>query len=210
MTCHQDARNDLSAEFDVIQGILSPVHDAYAQIKTSLNVSQVHRLAMCEAAVADSDWLTVSPWETQQGKWSRTADVLRAHHLSINAQLASQLGPIQVRLLCGSDLLESFLVPNLWSDVHRLEILATFGVVVIPREGVDLDKLIDDNPSLAAHKAVIRRAAEAVSYPVSSTIIRNLLKKGLCPRYLLPDAALSYIQRNNLWSDPLMKGEKTE
>merc|ERR1711924_564779 len=100
------ARNYLeveSASYEVLAGILSPVHDAYG--KESL-VSAEHRLAMCRASVAESDWISVAGWEIAQSGWTRTADVLRAYQKAINARKPFSR-PVKLMLLCGADLLQS-------------------------------------------------------------------------------------------------------
>lgn len=43
----------------------------------SFAASQNHRVAMCERAVEDSQWVVVSDWETKQQGWTRTALVRR-------------------------------------------------------------------------------------------------------------------------------------
>lgn len=86
-----------------------------------------HRLEMCRLAVRSSDWITVSDWEAMQPCYQRTISVLR--HVEQQSQRYSNLkedafgGPgapaidtqPAVHLLCGSDLLSSFEVPDLWA-----------------------------------------------------------------------------------------------
>jgi hypothetical protein len=85
-----------------------------------------HRLAMCRAAVAGSSWITVSEWETQQSGWSRTVLTLRAHRAALeesrDALGATATAELNVRLLCGSDLLDSMVKPDVWlpEDVRGL------------------------------------------------------------------------------------------
>ncbi|MFT5680225.1 MAG: nicotinic acid mononucleotide adenylyltransferase [Myxococcota bacterium] len=52
------------AGFSVVGGYLSPGHDEYITLKLGAEaLSASHRLALCGAAVSDSDWLMVDPWE---------------------------------------------------------------------------------------------------------------------------------------------------
>jgi nicotinic acid mononucleotide adenylyltransferase len=52
------------AGFSVVGGYLSPGHDEYITLKLGDEaISASRRLALCGAAVADSDWLMVDPWE---------------------------------------------------------------------------------------------------------------------------------------------------
>ncbi|TPX62159.1 nicotinate-nucleotide adenylyltransferase [Powellomyces hirtus] len=57
----------------LIGGYFSPVSDAYN--KPGL-VSWPHRVAMCEEATKDSDWIMVDSWESRQKEYQRTAWVL--------------------------------------------------------------------------------------------------------------------------------------
>lgn len=115
---------------DVIGGIVSPVHDAYG--KKGL-VSQTHRLAMLKHALQTSSWIRISEWETQQEGWTRTKNTLQYHQNYLNSIIRDINGinssnlpswipenvrqikdPVQIKLLCGADLLESFATPGLW------------------------------------------------------------------------------------------------
>lgn len=115
----------------VLGGIMSPVHDSYN--KQGL-VTCSHRLNMLRLGLQSSDWIRVSEWETRQSGWTKTRVALQYHQNYINSFLNDGLngdvtdselsnwvpnlekssGPVQLKLLCGADLLESFSVPNLW------------------------------------------------------------------------------------------------
>lgn len=121
----------------VIGGIMSPVHDAY---KKNGLVSSSHRCNMIRLGLQTSDWIRLSDWETRQDGWTRTRMSLQYHQNYINSYINDDLqenedttdlqlpqwlphmqnhrlqssGPVQLRLLCGADILESFSVPNLW------------------------------------------------------------------------------------------------
>lgn len=117
---------------EVIGGIVSPVHDAYG--KKGL-VSQTHRLAMLKLALETSSWIKISEWETQQEAWTRTRKVLHQHQNYLNSIIRDLNGvnssnlpnwlpenvkqlkdQVQIKLLCGADLLESFATPGLWDS----------------------------------------------------------------------------------------------
>jgi nicotinate (nicotinamide) nucleotide adenylyltransferase len=144
----------------------------------------------------------VSRWETRQSAWSRTCDTVRAHHAAVNARAGWPQPPVQVRLLVGSDMLQSFDVPNLWQPEHMRALLADFGLVVIPRPGVDLDALMARSDTIRPHAANVLVAHEACGYPVSSTIVRRLLLSGQSPRYLVHDRVLDYCLKHGLWAPP--------
>ena len=122
----------------VVGGIISPTHDDYPKKEL---VSAEHRCAMLKLATQNSDWIRVSTWETRQNGWTKTRLTLQHHQNLLNAVLldspndtkhrsdgqdtnwipeniknSSDRTPIQIKLLCGADLLESFGTPGLWAD----------------------------------------------------------------------------------------------
>ena len=58
---------------------------------------------------------------------------------------------VELKLLCGADLLESFGTPGLWKDEDIEEIVGKFGLVCISRSGSDPQKFIYDNDVLTKH-----------------------------------------------------------
>lgn len=121
----------------VVGGVISPVHDDYK--KKGLESAE-HRCTMLKLALQNTDWIHLSTWETEQNGWSKTVVSLQHHQELLNAVLfhddnrknyvasqdiewipenvrnSSDSSPIQIKLLCGADLLESFKVFNLWMD----------------------------------------------------------------------------------------------
>ena len=91
---------------------MSPTNDYYE--KKGL-IAAEHRLAMTRLAVSTSGWLEVDQWEIDQPEWTETVKVMRHVH-----EQADQ--GCQVKLLCGADLLESFAVPDLWTENDVMQI----------------------------------------------------------------------------------------
>lgn len=117
---------------DVLGGIVSPVHDSYG--KKGL-CTQTHRLAMTKLVLESSSWIRISEWECQQEAWTRTRNTLQYHQNYLNSIIRDLNGvtnsnlpcwipenvrdkqlkdAVQIKLLCGADLLESFATPGLW------------------------------------------------------------------------------------------------
>ena len=55
-------------------------------------MSQIHRVAMCELAVASSEWIDVSSWETEQPFWTPTAFVLQKYQEAIDTRCKEEFG----------------------------------------------------------------------------------------------------------------------
>lgn len=121
----------------VVGGVISPVHDAYAKKELA---SATHRCEMLRLALQNSDWIRLSTWETRQNCWTKTRLCLQHHQNLLNSMLCnsndikhhmqmddtewipenvkncSDNTPIQIKLLCGADLLESFGTCGLWLE----------------------------------------------------------------------------------------------
>jgi len=194
----EQARNYLMHDmnrYDVIGGFLSPVHDAYG--KASL-VAQHHRIAMCELAVAQSSWISVLAWETKQKGWTTTAETMCKYQEALNTSHLTE-DPIRVKMLCGADLLESTLIPNLWSQEDLDLIFGTFGVVVIERVGLDLAALISSTRLLSKYAHNIDIVPQKITNTISSTAVRELIRKQQSIQYLTPEPVIHYIHEHELF-----------
>lgn len=179
---------------NVVKGIISPTNDNYAAIKPSLSPSH-HRLAMLQLALKDVEgrWIICDDWETKQREWIRTLPALR-HYETVYGK--------NIKLLCGADLLESFLIPGLWSDEHIEEILASYGVVVLPRPSSNPWKLLYDSPKSHIFKKNIDHIQildDSCSVEISSTMVRDAVKDGKPIDHLVHKDVASYIIKYNLY-----------
>lgn len=178
----------------VSRGIISPTNDNYAIYKPSLSPA-FHRLAMINLALrgVEGQWIICDDWETKQTEWIRTLPALK-HYQTTHSQ--------NIKLLCGADLIESFLVPNLWSDEHIGEILQSFGVVVIPREGSDIYKLLYKSSKSDIFRKYIDQIDvidEHTHINVSSTMVRDAVREGKPIDHLVHRDVAMYIRNNNLY-----------
>ncbi|XP_061586899.1 nicotinamide/nicotinic acid mononucleotide adenylyltransferase 2 [Cololabis saira] len=88
---------------------------------------------------------------------------------------------LRILLLCGSDLLESFCIPGLWKDSDMEVIVGDFGIVVVPRDGVDTEKIMNHSSVLRKNKENIMVVKDVNNHPmsiVSSTKSRLALQHG--------------------------------
>lgn len=70
---------------------------------------------MVRLGLKNNNWVELSEWESKKAEWTPTLEVL-THHKQI---AESQFGDnVQLMLLCGGDLVETFLIPNLWKADH--------------------------------------------------------------------------------------------
>ena len=91
-------------------------------------ISAKHRIEMIKRALKPNDWIKLDTWEADQTEWTRTYDALNHHYEKVKQAYGNEC---RLMFLCGADLLESFNVPNLWSDEHVSFILKNFRIKFI-------------------------------------------------------------------------------
>ena len=155
-------KNYLEKQGYTVTVIISPVGDAYKK-KDLLPAAQ--RIEILQLAAKNSDYIQVSDWESKREEYTRTLLVL---------QHFSEENPgVPVRLLCGSDLLESFNMPGVWADedvmiinefnflvriinnhLQMEAIVKDFGLIVLTR-GDNIDSTIEACKHLANYKVLM-------------------------------------------------------
>uniref|UniRef100_F6TSP0 Nicotinamide-nucleotide adenylyltransferase n=1 Tax=Monodelphis domestica TaxID=13616 RepID=F6TSP0_MONDO len=210
----RDYMNDTGMKFSNYKGIISPVGDAY---KKKGLISSCHRITMAEFATQTSTWLEVDAWESLQNEWIETAKVLRywlrPRPVLVSPSLGRKLEDCQnfskkklpskvpeLKLLCGADLMESFRVPNLWKLEDITTIVADYGLVCITRAGNDVEKFIYESDILWKYRSNIHLVNEWITNDISSTKIRQALRRGHSIQYLVPDPVRQYIEKYDLYS----------
>jgi nicotinate-nucleotide adenylyltransferase len=156
------------------------------------------RLAMLEAAIADQPGLVTDPRELERPGDSYSHDTL--------VHLRAELGDAEpVCLLVGSDAFASFLG---W--YRPREILDLAHVVIMRRPGApegfapDLQDLLrhrlcEDPTALRDSPSGRVLFQDVTQMDISSTRIRQLIRRGQSPRFLLPDAVLAICDREGLY-----------
>lgn len=182
--------------WNIIGGYFSPVSDAYNKKDLA---SAVHRVKMCELSVESSDWIMVDTWESLQASYQPTVVVLNHFYYCLNKELCKGDRPIQVRLLCGSDLLESMNRPGIWAPEDIDEIVRNYGIVAIERSESDIRSLIYNNDILFSLQENIHIIPQYIRNDISSTELRRSIARGLSIKYLTPDSVITYIKENKLF-----------
>jgi nicotinamide mononucleotide adenylyltransferase len=190
----RDALQD--AGYEVLGGYISPVHDSYK--KKGLAPAE-HRVKMCNAAVETSDWIMVDSWECKQSEYLTTILVLNHIFNNVNDGLTPKQKPVEVRLICGGDLVESFTTPGVWAVEDMREILENFGLVSLERAGTNLEEVIKNFQLLSEFKNKVFILKQTIPNEISSTRVREEIMKGHSIRYLTPDPVVEYIKANGLY-----------
>jgi len=180
--------------YEVIGGYLSPVADSYG--KKGL-ANSIDRTNMAILATEDSDWIMVDTWEASNASWTPTVKVLDHFHKEVNNVYPEN---VNVIFVCGSDLLNSFNVPNLWNDAD-IQKICNYGLAVITREGADPSLSIWKNDLLYINRTKIHLIHQWIPNDISSTLVRIGVSRGLSIKYLLPNNVLEYIRERGLYSE---------
>lgn len=198
----------------ILGGSFDPIH--YGHLRTALDVQQTlnleqirlipllnpphrdvlasgaeTRLAMVRAAVADEPRFRVDDRELARSGKSYTLDTLLS--------LREELGEQPICLLLGTDAFRGF--PG-WHKPG--EILKQAHLVVMQRPGTARPEIYPERTVAAPNALNSSSAGRILFLPVtqldiSATRIRAMLRMGLSPRYLLPEAVLSIIQQQGLY-----------
>ena len=157
--------------------------------KTPADVPGETRLAMCRLAAREAgDWLQTSDFEVRREGRSYSVITLTALH--------EQYPDSDFYMIMGADM---FLSLETWYDFERLKTLATF--CAMPRDGVSAGEL----EAYATHLAAIGCPGMVADVPpmdVSSSGIRERVRKGLPIDGLVPTSVARYIAENRLYQSP--------
>lgn len=198
--CARNYMNTNCPNINVQIGCISPVSDGYG--KPGLR-SSTHRMKMIELATANSTWIRLLDSEAKNPNWTPTKNVIKNTQETLQSE--SNV-PIQVMLLCGGDLLESFSKKGLWKENDIFDICKN-GIVVVCRPGFDSESYISKSPILSQLKSSIYVVHDIVTNDTNSTVIRKSLCQKQSVKYLIPDETLNYILENELYTEDL--SEKT-
>ncbi|XP_034294758.1 nicotinamide/nicotinic acid mononucleotide adenylyltransferase 1 isoform X2 [Pantherophis guttatus] len=218
-----------TGKYKVVRGIISPVGDAYLK-KGLVNASHRVAMARLAAENSDwlevDDWesnqkewqetIQVLRYHHQKLKHSYSANSVedarlpnrttRKRKRAAVSQLPVRMNQPkrkclpQLKILCGTDVLESFAVPNLWKPEDIQEIVSKHGMVCVTRLGNHAQKFIYESDTLWKHKENIDLVEEWITNDISATKIRRALRRGQSIRYLVPDSVQSYIKQHNLYT----------
>ncbi|CAF0985341.1 unnamed protein product [Adineta ricciae] len=184
----------------VLEGIISPVSDSYG--KAGL-VKVDHRIEMLKASIKNDKWLRVDTWEAEQTSWTRTKLVLDYHHEMVKQKYGEKTG---VRFLSGADVVRTMFNAKVWLPQDIDDIMTKYGVACITRltapesgqGGATTPDVKEGMPDLwKKHTEVIQ---DWVVNDISSTNIRNKLKKGCSVKYIVPDGAIDVIRQYGLYN----------
>ncbi|MBY4676204.1 nicotinate-nucleotide adenylyltransferase [Marinobacterium arenosum] len=160
--------------------------------------SSEQRLAMVQCAVADTESLSADPREILSEQPSYSLLTLQS--------LRDEFGP--QRPICMVMGMDAFLTLPSWHNWRQFMELCHILVVTRPgyhyQPDADMRDFMqrhqtDDKQRLLGEPAGCVLLHELTPLAISATQIRQLIRAGLSPRYLLPDRVWDYIKQHQLY-----------
>ena len=216
-----------TAPIGVLGGTFDPIHYGHLrlaeEIAGTLKLDQVrfvpsgtpphraapgvpgeHRLAMVELAAAGNPRFHVDGREVRRAGPAYTFDTL--------AELRAEAGGTRpLALLVGADAFLEFATWHRWHEIFGLA-----HIVVAHRPGYPVERWDERMPQPLAREYSSRLVQQPLAVhlspaggiavvpftalDISATAVRDRLRAGASPRYLLPDVVLDYIQLHRLYS----------
>jgi nicotinate-nucleotide adenylyltransferase len=167
-------------------------------------LSAPERLEMVRIAVRENALFTVDEREIERSGPGYTVDTLR--------ELRGEQGALRpLCLLVGADAFLDFATWHRWHELFELA-----HIVVAHRPGYPVDTWQERMPQPLAREYAARSLRQPLAVhlapaggiavvaitalDISATLIRDIIKSGSSPRYLLPDSVLDYIRSRKLYS----------
>ena len=216
-----------TAPIGILGGTFDPIHHGHLRLAEELGVTlrfdavrlvpsstpphrsaplaaAEHRLAMTRLATAGNNRFKVDEREMRRAGPGYMYDTL--------SDLRAESGAAQpLVLIVGADAFLEFATWHRWHEIFGLAHIA-----VAHRPGFPVERWSERMPQPLAREYVARLMQQPLAVhltpaggivvvpftalDISATAIRDMLKAGTSPRYLLPDAVLDYIRAHRLYS----------
>ncbi|CCQ92623.1 putative nicotinate-nucleotide adenylyltransferase [[Clostridium] ultunense Esp] len=150
--------------------------------------SNSHRYNMTLFAINSNPYYLISSIEIQRESIAYTIDTIK--------YLKSKFNYTDFYFILGSDSLYQI---HKWKDYKELLGLCNF--IVAKRQDLDNDNLKVKIKELSELYGSPLSILESPLIDISSTEIRNRVKKGLSIKYLVPESVEQYIEKNKLYKE---------
>jgi len=157
--------------------------------KKNIKVTQaIHRYNMVKLAIDSNPYFEVSTIEIEREGYSYTIDTLK--------QLKQIYGQdTTLFFMTGADVIPELVT---WRSFENLFTLCEF--VAVLRPGFERESLLEKIEYYKNNYKAIIHIVDAPLIGISSTIIRERVKKGKTIKYLVPESVEKYIKENGLYS----------
>lgn len=184
LNSHFSLAQQIVNEYENIEKVLFvPVNSEYQ--KPGL-IENEHRYNMLKLVCDKNDEFEVSDIELKQDKQLHTIETLEL--------LQNQYPNNIICFTMGTDNLKEI---STWGSA--LKLVTNFKILILERDEDNIEEIIEKDEFLKEHRNSFIKLKENIRSNISSTFVREKLKRGKSIRYLTPDEIYYYIKENNLY-----------
>lgn len=185
LNSHFSLAEQIVNEYENVEKIIFvPVNSKYQ--KSEALLSNEHRYNMLKLVCEQNENFEVSDIELKSDRPLYTIETLNI--------LQNQYPNNEIVFTTGTDNLREF---DTWHEVEQ--IVKNFKVLVLERDEDSMDDIIALNPFLSANKDAFIKVKENIRSNLSSTFVRDKIRRGKSIRYLIPEEVYIYIKENKLY-----------
>lgn len=177
---HLVAASEVQAVFNLDEVVFVPTGNQPYKQNRHVTLAE-HRYLMTVVATASNPRFSVSRVDIDREGMTYTIDTLR--------DLRTQYPDAEFFFITGADVLPQILG---WKDSDELWGMAHFVGVTRPGHNLDISGLPPEGVTLV----------EVPAMAISSTEVRDRIKRGLQPWYLVPEGVVQYIAKYRLYTAP--------
>lgn len=185
LNSHFSLAEQIVNEYENVEKIIFvPVNSKYQ--KSEALLSNEHRYNMLKLVCEQNENFEVSDIELKSDRPLYTIETLNI--------LQKQYPNNEIVFTTGTDNLREF---DTWHEAEQ--IVRNFKILVLERDEDNMDDIIALNPFLSANKSSFIKVKENIRSNLSSTFVRDKIRRGKSIRYLIPDEVYRYIKENKLY-----------
>lgn len=185
LNSHFSLAEQIVNEYENVEKIIFvPVNSKYQ--KSEALLSNEHRYNMLKLVCEQNENFEVSDIELKSDRPLYTIETLNI--------LQKQYPNNEIVFTTGTDNLREF---DTWHEAEQ--IVKNFKILVLERDEDSMDDIIALNSFLSANKSSFIKVKENIRSNLSSTFVRDKIRRGKSIRYLIPDEVYRYIKENKLY-----------
>ena len=182
---HFSVAEQIINEIDDVEDIVfMPVNSNY--IKAEKPIKNEHRYNMLEMICRDNPKFNVSRLELDYDRVLTTIETLKI--------LKEKYPDNEIIFATGTDNLQEL---ETWNNCQ--DILDEFKLIIFERGHDDFDTIVGKSDFLKKNKNSLIKLENNYKTNLSSTYVREKLRRGKSIKYLTPDCIIDYINKNNLY-----------
>ena len=181
---HFSLAEQIVNEYEIVEKVIFvPVNSKYEKQEL---LSNEHRYKMLAIVCNKNKNFEVSTVELESSRPLFTIETLK--------KIQEEYPENQIWFTIGSDNLRTL---HTWEKAQ--ELTKNFKILILERDQDKMEEIIQDNPFLQENAQAFMKVKNNVRSNLSSTFVREKIKRGKSIRYLTPDEVYYYIKENNLF-----------